>query len=151
MNSDSKISFEDYLKNSSDIPEDTYNLPDKVFSDDKRSFDFSLLIIVIITLAVSVFSFIYLSQSQKPADLSGVFDGQTAAQYISSQTKDGKVNINTADIDMLCTLDGIGETRAFNIISYRLANGDFKKTDDIMKVKNIGPQAFKKIKDKICV
>lgn len=59
------------------------------------------------------------------------------------------VNINTAGVEELMTLPGIGEARARAIIAYREANGDFEEITDIMRVSGIKDGAFKKIKDKI--
>ena len=63
----------------------------------------------------------------------------------------GLVNINTASKQELCSLTGIGESRAESIISYREQNGGFQKIEDIMKVDGIKDGMFSKIKDKICV
>lgn len=63
----------------------------------------------------------------------------------------GLVNINTADVATLCTLPGIGESRAQDIISYREANGSFASCEDIMKVSGIKTAAYEKIRDKITV
>ena len=63
----------------------------------------------------------------------------------------GLVTINSADVAALCTLPGIGESRAQDIISYREANGGFGACEDIMKVSGIKTAAYEKIKDKITV
>lgn len=63
----------------------------------------------------------------------------------------GLVNINAADAALLCTLPGIGETRAQDIIAYREANGGFQTEEDIMKVPGIKTAAYEKIRDKITV
>ena len=63
----------------------------------------------------------------------------------------GKININTADVTTLCTLPGIGESRASSIVAYREEHGGFSTIEDIMKVSGIKDAAFGKIKDKICV
>lgn len=68
-----------------------------------------------------------------------------------SDSASGLVNINTADAAALCTLPGIGESRARDIISYREANGGFQACEDIMKVSGIKTAAYEKIKDKITV
>ena len=74
---------------------------------------------------------------------------QTAAG--GGGSSDGKVNINTADIEELQTLSGIGETRALAIISYREANGAFERIEDIMNVSGIKTALFNAIKDDITV
>lgn len=65
--------------------------------------------------------------------------------------KAGLVNINTADEELLCTLPGIGSSRAQDIISYREDNGAFESKEDIMKVSGIKESAYSKICDKITV
>ncbi|MCT4687167.1 helix-hairpin-helix domain-containing protein [Vallitalea sp.] len=61
------------------------------------------------------------------------------------------VNINTASIEKLTTLSGIGESRAKLIIDYREEHGDFETIEDIMKVSGIKEGAYNKIKDSIIV
>ena len=62
-----------------------------------------------------------------------------------------KVNINTAEVWLLESLPGIGETLAQRIVDYRLANGYFQGVDDLKQVDGIGASVFEKIKDKITV
>ncbi len=69
----------------------------------------------------------------------------------NAERSDGFVNINSAGTKELCTLPGIGETRAADIISYRERNGIFESTEDIMKVPGIKSAAYEKIKDRITV
>lgn len=64
---------------------------------------------------------------------------------------EGKVNINTADIASLCTLPGIGESRARSIIEYRTSNGKFETTEDIMNVAGIKDAAYNRIKELITI
>ena len=61
------------------------------------------------------------------------------------------VNINTAGVDELCTLSGIGKSRADAIIAYRNENGPFKSIEDIKKVSGIKDKVFEQIKDSITV
>lgn len=65
---------------------------------------------------------------------------------ISPQTS-GKVNINTADLYTLMSLEGIGETYAQRIIDYRNANGPFTDISDITNVEGIGTKRYEEIKD----
>ena len=66
-------------------------------------------------------------------------------------SKEVKVNINTANKEKLETLPGIGETTAQKIIDYREANGKFNSIEDIKNVSGIGDAKFNSLKDKITV
>ena len=58
----------------------------------------------------------------------------------------GKVSLNSALIDELITLPGIGEAKAKLIIEYREQNNGFKDIEEIMNIKGIGEKMFEKIK-----
>lgn len=62
---------------------------------------------------------------------------------------EGLVNINTADEEKLCTLPGIGASRAQDIIAYREAHGAFRSKEDIMKVPGIKENAYSRLCEKI--
>ena len=64
---------------------------------------------------------------------------------------DQKVNINTADLYTLMSLDGIGETYAQRIIDYREEKGAFASIEEIMEVSGISESRFEKIRDYITV
>lgn len=66
-------------------------------------------------------------------------------------TDNGKVNINTASKEQLMTLNGIGETKADSILSYREQNGPFDSLEDLMQVDGIGQGTFSKLKDMITI
>lgn len=64
---------------------------------------------------------------------------------------DALININTCDVSMLTTLNGIGEVKANAIIAYRQQNGAFTSIEQITNVKGIGEATYEKIKDRITV
>ena len=77
---------------------------------------------------------------------------QTGKQSLTEskgQAGDGKVNINTADAAGLCTLPGIGESKAQAILSYREEKGGFQSIEEIKSVSGIGNGVYSKIKDLI--
>lgn len=74
---------------------------------------------------------------------------EETAELSEESTGDGLININTADEETLCTLSGIGESRARDIVRYREENGPFESCEDIMKVPGIKDSVYSKIRDRI--
>ncbi len=62
-----------------------------------------------------------------------------------------KININTATMNELIKLNGIGESKAKLIIEYRTKNGKFKDIKEIMNIKGISETIFSKIKENITI
>lgn len=62
-----------------------------------------------------------------------------------------KIDINRAEKEALMTLNGIGNSKAENIISYREENGLFETIEDIKNVSGIGEATFNNLKDSIIV
>lgn len=88
-----------------------------------------------------------IKDSGKGAEVTG--SSQTSAGSIEGKV--ARININTAGVDELDTLPGIGEATAKDIVAFREANGPFTKIEDIMKVPRIKQGRFDSIKDLICV
>nr|WP_241254452.1 helix-hairpin-helix domain-containing protein [Brevibacillus sp. SYP-B805] len=74
---------------------------------------------------------------------------RTAAAGAAPST--GKVNINTATLQELQTLPGIGETRAQAILAYREKNGPFDKPEQLKNIAGIGDKTFERLKDRVVV
>ena len=61
------------------------------------------------------------------------------------------ININTADVELLDTLPGIGPSKATAIVEYRNQNGSFARVEDIQNVSGIGPSTYAGIEPFITV
>ena len=77
----------------------------------------------------------------------------TISQEIAEggEQEQSKININEADKEALMTLNGIGDSKAENILAYREENGLFKSIEDIKNVSGIGEATFNNLKDSIVV
>ncbi len=58
----------------------------------------------------------------------------------------GKININTATVEELTALKGIGEKKAHSIVEHRKEAGPFATIEDLKDVKGVGDKIFNKIK-----
>ena len=70
-------------------------------------------------------------------------------EYESVVKEKRLVNINTADINKIETLPGVGPKLAKDIIDYRAAHGSFLLKEDLTKVRGIGPRKYEEIKEYI--
>ncbi len=77
--------------------------------------------------------------------------GSAASAGGSAAAPGAPVNINTASLEELDALDGVGPATAQKIIDYRPASGPFKAIDDIKNVSGIGDAKFAAMKDSITV
>ena len=74
-----------------------------------------------------------------------------AAKAIPKGELTNIVNLNSAGLEELCTLPGIGEVKAAAIIAWRKQNGAFQSVDDLLKVSGIGPKTLAKIRHRLSV
>ncbi|APW18965.1 MULTISPECIES: ComEA family DNA-binding protein [Gardnerella] len=69
----------------------------------------------------------------------------------SHQSNTGRININTATLDQLQTLKGIGPKTAARIIAQRKRVGYFRSLEDLMQIKGIGPKTLNKFRGNVDV
>jgi competence protein ComEA len=73
-----------------------------------------------------------------PAEPESVAPAEEPASAASPATAPGLVNVNTADLQALIDLPGIGPALARRIIAYREANGSFTSVDQLIDIQGIG-------------
>lgn len=78
-------------------------------------------------------------------------DSGASAVSSGGAVANGKVDINTATVDQLQQLNGVGPALAQRIIADRQANGSFKTVEDLKRVSGIGDKKFASLADSICV
>ena len=71
----------------------------------------------------------------------------TAASSVQQESGEDRVDINTAGVEELMTLPGIGETRARAIVEYRAEHGPFAYVEDLIGVPGIGEGILEDILD----
>ena len=67
----------------------------------------------------------------------------------AAQAAEGLVNINTAGLEELTSLYGIGEAKARAILDDREANGPYRYPEDLIRVRGIGEGTVSNILDQI--
>lgn len=76
------------------------------------------------------------AQEQKPA---------------ATATAAAPININTATVEQLESLPGVGRATAERILEYRQKNGGFKKIEDLMNIRGIGEKSFLRLKPLVTI
>ena len=66
-----------------------------------------------------------------------------------SNSKQGTININTATLEELQTIKGIGKKKAEAILQYRKEHGAFRTKEDLLQVKGIGKKALEAIESQV--
>ena len=122
------------------------------------------VLLIVVVLVGS--GFLLLNNSQKQDNIDFVqTKGQSAVSQQAASTSAGtvsttpstpatvsaKININTASIEDLDNITGVGPATAQKIIDYRTQNGGFKSIEEIKEVSGIGDAKYAKMKDQISI
>jgi competence protein ComEA len=69
----------------------------------------------------------------------------------SASTATAAINLNSATLEQLEALPGVGPKTAQLILEYRQKSGGFKKVEELMNIKGIGEKSFLKLKPMVVV
>ena len=113
-----------------------------------------------IAFIIACAAFVYISRDAVPSyvdfipaetTIANVGDSAPNVPQTPTETAPQLININTADLDQLTTLRGIGPAIGQRIIDFREEQGDFKTLDELLQVRGIGDSVFKGIRDSITI
>ncbi|MCW1949376.1 MAG: ComEA family DNA-binding protein [Candidatus Shapirobacteria bacterium] len=91
-----------------------------------------------------------LNKAEKLVDGQKLYIPKVGENVLGSNTTEIKiVRINSATVEQLDTLNGIGPAMAERIVDYRTKNGGFKNVEELKLVSGIGDKLFEKIKDEV--
>lgn len=113
-----------------------------------------MVIIVYSSYQVENFKKVKIEQQQVQDEcISGVNEVENDACIEEDSKKESEnnslISINTATLEELMTLEGIGEAKAKAIIAYREEHGPYKNIEDLLNVSGIGESLLAKIKENI--
>ena len=108
-----------------------------------------LLILTLVFLVLMVCIFREIQTEEIAGDY--VITTQKAAQEPVTPMPEPLVNVNTADLETLDKLSGIGPALAERIIQYREENGPFAAVEELLQVRGIGPATLERFQDEITI
>lgn len=91
------------------------------------------------------------NSSSAPSDTTSSSVPITKSASTSTEPQPGLLDLNTATLEQLDKLPGIGESKAKAILDYRLKKGRYKRVEELMDVKGIGEKMFEKLKGLVFV
>ena len=92
-----------------------------------------------------------IGETPRPPIAAALSPTPTGGPGASEPGAGGVIDLNTASVELLETLPGIGEVRANAIVDYRQQNGCFQSISDVTNVTGIGPTTYENIRHLVTV
>lgn len=83
--------------------------------------------------------------------VNALINNRMSSPQLPNNSSKSPVNINTATIEELKTINGIGESKAQAIINYREEHGSFDSIEKLKEVKGIGDKTFEKLQSEFII
>jgi len=100
---------------------------------------------------INLISFLILSLGAASFSVAAEAPSANPVSKTAAVSPKGLININTADVEELTELKGVGQKKAEAIVAWRKENGNFKSVDDLLEVKGIGEATLEANRDIISI
>lgn len=110
-----------------------------------------LMLAIVLIFSLSIFyTFKWRQKNPETIPIADIVNYRSEQDLSVHFSKEGKLNINTATVQELSALSGIGNTLAQQIVQHRESNGPYETVYDLLKVKGIGEAKLNSIIVHIC-
>lgn len=103
------------------------------------------LVVALVIIVLGCANYYYYYTDQPPPEQHVILDARGAAMGTKEFLRLAAININTATVDELKELPGIGDVISARIVAYREEHGFFSSVEELDKVRGIGPKTVHKL------